>query len=164
LLGRTLNGQTLRSGIPVALGTDSALTAKGDLLDEMKLARKVSGLSSHAIYAMVTEGAAKVLRLQNGAGALAAGRAADLIAFRDESRSPAVALMRARSPALAIVGGKVKLMSTALGSQWRPAGMRRLEVEGRGEFFVDANIPKWRASAERASGAELRLAGRRIIA
>jgi len=33
-----------------------------------------------------------------------------------------------------------------------------------GEFLVAANIPKLRASAERALGTDLRLAGRRIIA
>jgi cytosine/adenosine deaminase-related metal-dependent hydrolase len=164
LLGRTLDGQALRSGVPIALGSDSALTANGDLLDEIRLARKLSGLSSPAIYAMVTEVAAKMLRLQNGAGTLAVGAAADVVAFRDASRSPAVAIMRAKGPALVIVGGNVKLVSTALASQWRPEGMHRLEVEGRGEFFVDANIPKWRSSAERALETELRLAGRRVVA
>jgi cytosine/adenosine deaminase-related metal-dependent hydrolase len=164
LLGRTLDGQTLRSGVPVALGSDSALTARGDLLDEIRLARKLSGLSSPAIYAMVTEAAAKMLRLQNGAGTLVVGAAADLVAFRDASRSPAVAIMRAKAPALVMVGGNVKLVSTALASEWRPEGMHRLEVEGRGEFFVDANIPRWRASAERALETEVRLAGRRVVA
>jgi cytosine/adenosine deaminase-related metal-dependent hydrolase len=163
LLGRTLGRQTLRGGIPLTLGSDSALTAKGDLLDEIRLARKLSDFSSHEIYHMVTAGAAKILRLQN-AGTLAAGRPADLAVFRDRSRSPAVALMRAKASALTMVGGKVKLMSTVLASQWRPAGLYRLEVEGRGEFFVDANIPKLRASAERALGLEIRLAGRRIVA
>jgi len=39
LLGRTLNG-ALSSGIPIALGSDSAITAKGDLLDEIRVARQ----------------------------------------------------------------------------------------------------------------------------
>jgi hypothetical protein len=35
-LGRTLTAETVRSGVSIALGTDSALTGEGDLLDEMK--------------------------------------------------------------------------------------------------------------------------------
>jgi cytosine/adenosine deaminase-related metal-dependent hydrolase len=165
LLDRTLSAETLHSGIPVALGSDSALTAKGDLLDEMKLARKLSDLASHEIYNLVTVGAASILRLQNGEGTLAVGQAADLVAFPGETKTPAAAVMRARSPALTMVGGKIKLMSPALASQGRQqANLDRLEIEGRGEFFVAANIPKLRASAGRVLGTDLRLAGRRIIA
>src|SRR4029077_7171838 len=46
LFGRTLEKRALESGLPIALGSDSALTADGDLLDEIKAARKASGLSN----------------------------------------------------------------------------------------------------------------------
>jgi cytosine/adenosine deaminase-related metal-dependent hydrolase len=164
LLGRTLSSQTLRCGIPVALGSDSALTAKGDLLDEIKVARKNSDLSSQELYNMVTAGAAKILRLKDGAGALGPGHPADLAAFRDASRSPAIALMRAKGAALAMVGGKVKLMSSSLVSQWPPEGLHRLAVDGRGEVFVDADLPRLRASAGRFLGGKIRLAGREVVA
>ena len=39
LLGKTLDASVLRSGLPIALGSDSALTADGDLLDELQVGR-----------------------------------------------------------------------------------------------------------------------------
>ncbi len=46
LLGRTLDAKTLSSGIPIALGSDSPLTAKGSLLDELRVARQRFGAAS----------------------------------------------------------------------------------------------------------------------
>ncbi len=157
LLGRTLSNDVLRSGIPVALGSDSALTAKGDLLDEIRVARRLSKLSSAAIYHMVTAGAAKILRLRRHEGTLVAGGVADLIAIPDDGRSPAEALMHTEGPALVMIGGVVKLARKA-------AGLHRLNVKGRGEVLVAANIPRLRADAAQALGADLRLAGRKVLA
>jgi cytosine/adenosine deaminase-related metal-dependent hydrolase len=162
LLGRTLSLETLRSGIPIALGSDSALTARGDFLDEMKVALEVSGLPNPMIYRMVTEGAARILRLWKGAGGLASGFPADLIVLRDNGRLPAAALARARAPSVVMVNGKLKLVSTELGRRLPSSRLHHLNVEGRGEFLVDANIPKLRSQAERAIGTEIRLAGRRV--
>jgi cytosine/adenosine deaminase-related metal-dependent hydrolase len=160
LFGRTLGERSLSSGVPVALGSDSALTAEGDLLDEIQVARKVSGMSSTAIYRMVTTEAARVLRLKNGSGALTTGSVADLIALPDVRRSPASALSHTNGPALAIVGGKVKLVAPSLATRLLKSRLHPIRVEGRGDFLVDANVPKL---IERA-GRELRLAGRRILA
>ena len=154
LLGRTLNG-ALRSGIPLALGSDSAISGAGDLLDEMRVARNFAADS--AIYSMVTDGAARILRLPAGFGAIAPGGPADLIAIADAGRAPAAALLRAKGPALVWVGGKVKLISANFPQ--RPAGLHSLNVAGRGRFFVDANIPELR----RQVGKDIRLAGRRIL-
>ena len=41
-LNRTLQTAVLNSGIPIALGSDSALTADGDLLDELRVARRTA--------------------------------------------------------------------------------------------------------------------------
>ena len=89
---------------------------------------------------------------------------ADLIAIRDDGRTPAEALMRAVSADLAIVRGKVRLMSAHLALRVKDPGLQRLRVEGRGEFWIDADVAHLRRSAERALGRELRLAGRRILA
>jgi len=53
-LGRTAGPELFQSGVPVALGTDSALTGAGDLLDELRVARRASGLSREDLYRMVT--------------------------------------------------------------------------------------------------------------
>jgi cytosine/adenosine deaminase-related metal-dependent hydrolase len=50
----------------VVLGSDSPLTAAGDLLDEIKFATRTIGLDANALYAMVTNRPAEVLRLRNG--------------------------------------------------------------------------------------------------
>ncbi len=108
LLGRTLGAKTLSSGIPIALGTDSPLSATGNLLDELRVARGVSKLPAAALYRMVTEDAARILRLRRGEGTLVEGGVADLIALPDAGRTPAQALLRATRPMLVMVGGKLK--------------------------------------------------------
>jgi cytosine/adenosine deaminase-related metal-dependent hydrolase len=162
LLGRTLSSQTLRSGVRIALGSDSALTASGDLLDEIRVARRISRLPSAVIYRMVTEEAARILRLRSGAGSLVPGGVADLIAIPDDGRSPSEALMRAMGSALVIVGGKVKLIATQLAR--KSPGLQRLHVDGRGDVLVDAPVARLRQQAERALGAGIRLAGRKVLA
>ena len=162
LLGRTLTAGTLRSGIPVALGSDSALTAEGDLLDEIRVARRVSRLPSALIYHIVTGQAARILRLRGGAGSLVPSGAADLIAIADDGRSPSEALMRMQGPALVMIAGEVKLIARELS---RPtSGLHRLNVEGRGDVLVCANVGRLRRQAEQALGGQIRLAGRRVLA
>jgi cytosine/adenosine deaminase-related metal-dependent hydrolase len=164
LFGRTLSAAALLSGIPIALGSDSAVSASGDLIDEIKLARRVSGLPSRAIYDMVTVQAARILRLRRGAGSLAAGCAADLIAVRERRLSPQSTLAAGAVPSLVIVGGKVKLVTPALSRRLSAGGLHRLCVEGRGEFLVDADVPRLCERASRAIGGEIHLAGRRAVA
>jgi hypothetical protein len=140
LLGRTIAPQ---DGVPTALGSDSALTAQGDLLDEMRLARKLSGLSARAVYEMVSTAAARVLRMPLPSR--------DLIAVR----------RLGAPPSLVIAGGRLKLIAPAL---WRPGGFHRLNVEGRGEFLVDADVPALLNQAQRRLGKRVKLAGRQVYA
>ena len=161
LLGRTLTAAALRSGLPVALGSDSALTAQGDLLDEVRVARRVSRLPSAAIYRMVTSEAARILRLRGGAGSLIPGGVADLIAIPDSGRSPSEALIRTESPALVMIGGEINLIATALAHH--VPGLHRLNVEGRGEVRLRADVASLRRQAEKSIGAGIRLAGRRVL-
>jgi cytosine/adenosine deaminase-related metal-dependent hydrolase len=145
LLGLTLNG-ALSCGIPIALGSDSAVTAKGDLLDEIHAARRY--LPASRLYSMVTGDAARILRLPHGFGAIVPGGPADLVAIADNRRDPAEALLRASGLEWVFVGGKVMLTT-------RPnSGLHRLRVEGRGEVFVAANVPR---------STDVRLAGRRVL-
>ena len=136
----------------MALGSDSAVTAKGDLLDELRQASQY--VSPARLYRMVTEEAARILRLPPGFGSIVPGGPADLIAIADSRRSPAEALLHAKRPELVLVAGKVKL--TTLPN----ARLQRLKVEGRGEFFVDADVPRLRRQVPHKS---IRLAGKRVL-
>jgi cytosine/adenosine deaminase-related metal-dependent hydrolase len=143
LLGRTVNRRVLDSGIPVALGSDSALTATGDLLDEMREAR----LPAERLHRMVTTDAARILRLP--------ARPRDYLALRGGD-----------SPRLVAINGRVKLASPELFEQLPAATrkrLRRLHVEGREPVMVDADVPALYRDAAKALGPDVRLAGRRII-
>ena len=165
LLGRTLTPGVLRSGILVALGTDSALTATGDLLDELHAARSASRLSRGDLYRMVTEEAAQVLRLEKGAGRVSEGGPADLVAVRDQGRTPAATLcgLVSRGPEMVMVAGQIKLVSPSLAVQL-PAFVHRrlypLAVEGRGKTLVDADVPELHRRATRVLGPEILVAGK----
>ena len=67
----------------MVLGSDSPLTAAGDLLDEIRFAHTHIGLDANSIYAMVTNRAADVLRLRRGEGTLRPGSVADIVVVRD---------------------------------------------------------------------------------
>jgi cytosine/adenosine deaminase-related metal-dependent hydrolase len=167
VLGRTLDRAVLESGIRVALGSDSALTAQGDLLDELRVARRVSGLESGALYRMVTVDAARVLRLPDGAGRIQAGAAADLVAVPDSRRSPSAALLAGVAPRLVVVGGRVRLIACDLARQLPGSarkGLRPLTLEGRPTVLVRADAPRLYARAAAVLGQEIRLAGRRVLA
>jgi cytosine/adenosine deaminase-related metal-dependent hydrolase len=155
LLGKTLAEKVRRSGIPIALGSDSAVTAEGDLLDELRVAH-ACGASPEELYRMVTEIPARMLRLPEHPG--------DLTIFRDEGATPAEMLLSGRGPEMVIVGGKIKLISPALASRMggRNERFSRLKVAGREAVLVDADVPALYQRAQRVLG-EVRLAGRRCV-
>ena len=146
MFGRTISRAVLNSGLPIALGTDSALSASVDLLDELAVARRF--VSAERIYEMVTSVPARILRLPE--------RKEDWIAIR--IRSCAVALV--------VVAGRVRLISPELAEQLPKSERRRfqlLHVEGRPPVLVDADVRKLRRVAARYLGSDLRLAGKRIF-
>jgi cytosine/adenosine deaminase-related metal-dependent hydrolase len=158
-LGRTLKAETLRSHVPIALGTDSALTGAGDLIDEMKCAMVATGLSTEEMYPLVTTKAARILRLSAGQGTIREGAVADLVAVADAGQTPAEALMDLR-PELVMVRGRVMLTASRFARPF--IGLKPIHVEGRGSFLIRADMPYLHAAASAALGAELRLAGRRV--
>jgi cytosine/adenosine deaminase-related metal-dependent hydrolase len=163
-LAQTLQLGQLESGVPIALGTDSALTADGDLIDEMSAARRHASLSAEQLYRMVTTTAARVLRLRRKEGSIAAAGVADLVAVRDTGQSPADAVTQLW-PEMVIVGGRIRLVSAAFAQSRRTSverGLHPIELEGRGRWFVKMNVPQLLAQTVNAIGSEIRLAGRRV--
>ena len=156
-LGKTLPGYVLKSGLPIALGTDSALTAEGDMLDELRVARRISGLGEQRLYRMVTDVAANVLRLQRGEGTIQTGGVADLLLYRDRGLTPAGTLF-SQTPEAVIVGGIPQLMTSSVAQMWRTpiSAFSPLTIAGRGSVYVRSTIPNMPAG--------MSLAGRQVTA
>ncbi len=88
VLGHTLARDLLLSYPLVALGSDSPISASGDLLDEVQAARALMDIPSDLLYRMVTTRAARLLRLSRDHGTIAEGGIADMMIVRDHGRSP----------------------------------------------------------------------------
>jgi cytosine/adenosine deaminase-related metal-dependent hydrolase len=156
----------IRSLDTAVLGSDSPLTAAGDLLDEMKFARESIGIDANSIYAMVTSRAAQVLRLRRGEGAIKPGSLADMLVVRDEGLSPAETLAALTSDQLelVIVGGRVQLAGPSLIDRLPSVlrqGLQLFQVDGR-PLWVRAPIDKLLAEAEAVLGSDLLLGGKRV--
>ena len=163
-LGRSLSKDAFESGIPIALGSDSALTAAGDFLDEVRAASK--HVSPARLYDMVTRIAAQVLRLQAGEGALRDAGIADLLVVSDNGQTPAEALV-SMHPHLVMVGGRIKLVSPEmarhLGLKELP-GFEQIQVEDRGRWFIDYPVSALLERTATYLGHDFRLAGKRVFA
>jgi cytosine/adenosine deaminase-related metal-dependent hydrolase len=146
-LGRTVENSVLQSGISVALGNDSPLTAAGDLLDEIHCASQLQ-LTPEEIYAMVTRSAAQLMGLDQGEGEIVQRGVADLILVKDTGVSPALRLaqLTQNDIELVMLKGRVLLASPQLVSQLPPSiskGMQKLSYAQR-ECFVSVNLlPHW---------------------
>jgi len=162
-LGATLPEPVLDSGIPIALGTDSALTAAGDLIDEIEAA--LVHTSPERLFGMLTEVPARVLRLGSGEGTIREGGIADFLVVRDRGQFPAEALIGLR-PEIVLVGGRFGLVSVALAERLPPLSPRLhpLEVDGRGRFLVACDAPAMLEAARSVLGPGLRLAGKAVAA
>jgi cytosine/adenosine deaminase-related metal-dependent hydrolase len=156
--GQTLCASALQSDLSVILGTDSALTAQVDLIDELDVARRAHQISAENLFEMVTTRSARVLRLSDGEGAIREGGVADLVVVEDYGQSPGEALQGMR-PEMVMVGGKVRLVSKRFVDK---GDWHAIKLEGRGNWFTDVNLPALHEETVRALGPEYRLAGRRI--
>lgn len=161
-LGKTLDREVLESGVPVALGSDSAITAKGDLLDELRVAKNT--LPADRLYAMVTSTAARILKLPPGFGEIRDGGPADLLVIRDDEATPAESLLRA-VPMLVMIAGRVQLLAADCGM----SGLKelsnkrnRLNVESRGPYFLSQPVDSLIDETRRALRQQLRLSGKAV--
>jgi cytosine/adenosine deaminase-related metal-dependent hydrolase len=164
-LGRTLSPCVLRSDLPVSLGTDSAISGAGDLIDELRIAREAVGCEPEELYRMVTTGAARILRLSEGQGMIREGGVADLIAVADDGQTPADALSRL-APELVMVRGRIALLSSRVIRRLGFSSSRRFQpiyLEGRGRSFVAADLTELLDAASRALGSGISLAGKRVV-
>ena len=166
LFGRSPSLAFLRSVDHVVLGSDSPLTAAGDLLDEIRFTHKQIGVDANSVYGMVTDRSASVLRLRQGEGQLWLGSIADLIAVRDVGLSPAETLAQLTNDKieLVIVGGRVQLAGACLYKRLSGTlqqGLQPLEVEGVLRW-VRAPIDRLLADAAEILGSDLRVGGKKV--
>jgi hypothetical protein len=139
-LGQTLSREVVESGIPVALGTDSPLTAEGDLLDEIRAAREL-------VHDCAFDAAARLLRLPP--------RPNDWIAV------PAFG----QPPELVVLGGRIHLIGPRLARALPPRICREfypLWIETRAPVLVRWNVPRMLEEASQHLEEDVRLAGRKV--
>jgi len=165
-IGATLDARTICLEERIALGSDSTLTAHGDLLDEIHAAHDEEGVTADAIYEMVTESAAAILRLSDGEGKIQVGSIANLIAFRESNATPAETLVRAglNQIELVMIAGKLQLISAEMARRWPPdlfEGLEWIIVEGT-RRMVRAPIGRLLDEASRYLSAPVRLAGKEV--
>lgn len=165
VLGTTLNIRSLGNFDRVALGSDSALTAQGSLLDEIHAAGG-EGTSAHAIYRMVTETAAWILRLTDGEGTLQPNAIANIIAVPWTGKTPADTIMQVDSSRIhmVMVAGRLHLISDEFIPRCQVSeidGLEWIEVNGV-RRRVRAPIPWLISETATHLGAEIRLAGMKV--
>jgi len=167
LFARTLSPDLLASIERVALGSDSSITAAGDLLDEVGCLDRRLSLDANTIFQMVTSSPAKILRLTDGEGQIIKAGIADLIAVRGRNGTPAAVLsgLTYADVELVLLAGQVQLAShqlyTRLPDNLR-AGLNLLEVAGH-HRWVRAPLQSMFQAAEDVLGEDrLMLGGRKV--
>jgi cytosine/adenosine deaminase-related metal-dependent hydrolase/ubiquinone/menaquinone biosynthesis C-methylase UbiE len=135
LFGEALTRDEIQQFGRVALGSDSPLTAQGDLLDEVRCAHQLLQTPPAALYSYVTGQPARLLGLKNGEGTLRVGSFADLVAVRDLGLPPAETLtaLSYREIELVLLAGRVQLASPEIKQRLPQSaceGLQPLSIEG----------------------------------
>jgi cytosine/adenosine deaminase-related metal-dependent hydrolase len=130
LLGRTLDPRRLKAAGRLALGSDSRLSGRRDLLDEMTDAAAHGDLPSPALLALVTTDAARIFRL-GLRGSLATGAPADMVIVRDRDGLAADSLVGlARGDLRAVVrDGAPRIADPDFADWFEAAGVDAVAVQ-----------------------------------
>jgi cytosine/adenosine deaminase-related metal-dependent hydrolase len=123
LFGRTAPAALLAPGMDVVLGSDSLLTGDGDLLDELRAARRLGLLDDARLLDAV--GATAARRLGLPAPTLSIGAPADLAVFRRPVLHATPADL-----ALVMVDGAVRLADPTLGAALDALGLYPMTIGG----------------------------------
>jgi cytosine/adenosine deaminase-related metal-dependent hydrolase/ubiquinone/menaquinone biosynthesis C-methylase UbiE len=151
----------------VALGSDSPLTAVGDLLDELRFTHLHMGMNEGDLYRMVTSASVRILHLSDGEGSLAPRSIADFIATQDRGLSPAATLaqMSSQDVELVVRAGRVFLASSVIFQRLPEAARVGLEplVVGDQLRWIRAPLADlFGAAAPVMNGNSLCLAGKKV--
>jgi cytosine/adenosine deaminase-related metal-dependent hydrolase len=163
-LRRSLEAAVLNSSIPIALGTDSAITGEGDLLDELRFAHQT--VDANRLYRMVTSEPARMFKLPEGFGQIYDRGPADLVVMRDSGKTPAMTLLDSY-PKLVIVRGRIQLVSLEFAKRCSPEilqSLQPLEVEGRDRYLVSGGVCSLLRETAKVLQQTVRLAGKAVAA
>jgi cytosine/adenosine deaminase-related metal-dependent hydrolase/ubiquinone/menaquinone biosynthesis C-methylase UbiE len=167
LFGKTLSRELLTSVERLALGSDSPITAAGDLLDEIDFLYAQGGFNQDVIYSMVTSSPAEMFHLEDGQGSIAESGVADLIAVRGNYDIPARAIseLTVGDVELVLLAGRVQMASRYIYARLPydlRSGMELIEVAGR-QRWIRAPLQALFESAKSVFGQQtLLLAGREV--
>jgi cytosine/adenosine deaminase-related metal-dependent hydrolase/ubiquinone/menaquinone biosynthesis C-methylase UbiE len=167
LFGKTPSVELLTSIERVSLGSDSPITAAGDLLDEVRHLYKETGLDPEKIFRMITTTSAEILHLRDGQGQIAESGLADLIAIPDKYHTPGLALSNLAfgDVELVIVGGRVQVASPRLYARLPcdlRSGMELISVAGHQRWIRSPLQALFKVSEAVLGQGQLRLAGREV--
>jgi cytosine/adenosine deaminase-related metal-dependent hydrolase len=154
LFGKTAAvGESISNG-RVALGSDSRLTGKRDLLDELIAARSILDLDEGTTRALVTINAARLLRLADR-GDLRPGASADLLIL---PAGASLGRARRRDVRLVVIGGKAKYGAPAYfkAFDWSSQVVASVRVDGRNKLITASLAARLRQSSIAEPGLELR--------
>ena len=142
LFGRTVDVAAMEGARRhVVLGSDSRLSGGPDLLAELRLARETTSLDEPELEAMVTERAARALRLEDR-GALRIGALADIIVL--PASTPLSHAVRA-DVGLVLMGGVPRYADPKYAYAFDLyGGCARVEVDGRVKCLLPALVRKLR--------------------
>ena len=167
LFRQTLPRRLLTLVDRLALGSDSPITAAGDLLDEIDYLYAQAGLDSDVIYRMVTTSPAKIFHLNDSQGRIAESGVADLIAVRGNYDTPALAIseLTIGDVELVLLAGRAQMASPSIYARLPydlRSGMELIEV-GAYQRWIRAPLQDLFASAQSVLGQQkLQLAGREV--
>jgi cytosine/adenosine deaminase-related metal-dependent hydrolase len=166
LFGATHDRELIESFPRVALGSDSPLTAEGDLLDELRFANQIAGVSPQTLFRQVTTAASDILCLNHGEGTIRPFARADFFAVASDHSTPAerLATLSFRDIELVVNGGVVQVASAKALNRLSPSmreGLVPLEIDGTVRF-VRQSLGKLFARTEAALGGDFTMMGRKV--
>jgi cytosine/adenosine deaminase-related metal-dependent hydrolase/ubiquinone/menaquinone biosynthesis C-methylase UbiE len=167
LFGKTLSRELLTSVERLAIGSDSPITAAGDLLDEIDYIYAQAGLNPDMIYSMVTSSPAAMFHLKDCQGSIEESGIADLIAVRGHYDTPARAISKLTfgDVELVLLAGRLQMASPHLYARLPRHlrfGMELIEVAGH-QRWIRAPLQALFACVESVLGRQkLLLAGREV--
>jgi len=167
LFSQSPSTEQLTTADRLAIGSDSPLTANGDLLDEIRFCHRNLHLSPESLFSFVTHTPAAMLQIQRHAGRIGPGMPADLFAVRSSPLTPAQHLVSLdwRDIELVVVAGDIRLASDAT-LQRLPAEMRRtlspLAIDGITRWIAAPVASLFESAARILGTGGVSIHGRRI--
>lgn len=152
LLGATAQVAEVARARRLAIGSDSRLSADGDLLDELAHARAEGQLTSGELLRAVTIDAANLLRLKE-VGRLEIGLLADVLILPPGDPWRALGQMRRGDVRAVLLNGEARVADRDF-SSIMPSG-RPVQVDGRDKLLARDLIDRYQRCSIREIGLEI---------